>query len=48
MLGIDGHKVIVSGKFADAVRKAAKASLSPQEPTSKKDSQQQKISFNWK
>ena len=47
MLGIKEHKVIVTGKFAAAVRKAAKDSViansKPKSP--KKDSEEKKCHF---
>ena len=49
MSGLDGHKVIVSGEFAKAVRKAArKASLAQDKPEKKETSTKKEFSFNWK
>lgn len=49
MLGLDGHKVIVSGEFAKAVRKAAgKAAHTQDKPEKKESSTKKEFSFNWK
>lgn len=49
MLGIDGHKVIVSGKFAEAVRKAAKESaMTAKQVSTKEISSEKGFKFNWK
>lgn len=50
MLGINEHKVIVTGKFAAAVRKAAKASFVAysKRVSPKKDSENMKYHFDWK
>ncbi len=50
MLGISEHKVIVSGKFAEAVRKAAKdsANIDVRPVPSKKSSDKAKFRFEWK
>lgn len=50
MLGIKEHKVIVTGKFAAAVRKAAKDSViaNSKKVSPKKDSGEKKYHFDWK
>lgn len=49
MLGIKEHRVIVSGKFADAVRKAAKESANTDlKPVSTKKSSEKQFHFEWK
>lgn len=50
MLGINEHKVIVTGKFAATVRKAAKASFVAysKRVSPKKDSEKMKYHFDWK
>lgn len=50
MLGIKEHSVIVTGEFAAAVRKAAKASViaNSKQVSSKKDSGEKKYHFDWK
>ena len=50
MLGINEHKVIVTGKFAATVRKAAKASFVAysKRVSPKQDSEKTKYHFDWK
>lgn len=50
MLGINEHKVIVTGKFAATVRKAAKASFVAysKRVLPKQDSEKTKYHFDWK
>lgn len=50
MLGIKEHMVIVTGKFAAAVRKAAKDSVvaNSKQISPKKDSAEKKYHFDWK
>lgn len=50
MLGINEHRVIVTGEFAAAVRKAAKAAViaNSKQVSSKKDSGEKKYHFDWK
>lgn len=50
MLGINEHKVIVTGKFAAVVRKAAKASFVAysKRVSPKQDSEKTKYHFDWK
>lgn len=50
MLGINEHRVIVTGEFAAAVRKAAKASViaNSKQVSPKKDSGEKKYHFDWK
>lgn len=50
MLGIKEHRVIVTGKFAAAVRKAAKDSVvaNSKQVSPKKDSGEKKYHFDWK
>ena len=50
MLGIKEHKVIVTGKFAAAVRKAAKDSViaNSKQVSQKKDLGEKKYHFDWK
>ena len=50
MLGINEHRVIVTGEFAAAVRKAAKASVvaNSKQVSSQKDSKEKKCHFDWK
>lgn len=50
MLGIKEHKVIVTGKFAAAVRKAAKDSVIAisKQVSPKKDLKEKKYHFDWK
>lgn len=50
MLGIKDHSFIVTGEFAAAVRKAAKASViaNSKQVSSKKDSGEKKYHFDWK
>lgn len=50
MLGIKDHSFIVTGEFAVAVRKAAKASViaNSKQVSSKKDSGVKKYHFDWK
>ena len=50
MLGIKEHMVIVTGKFAAAVRKAAKDSVvaNSKQVCQKKDSGEKKYHFDWK
>ena len=50
MLGIKEHSFIVTGEFAAAVRKAAKASViaNSKQVSSKKDSGGKKYHFDWK
>ena len=49
MLGINEHRVIVTGEFAAAVRKAAKASViaNSKQVSSQKDSKEEKCLFDW-
>lgn len=50
MLGINEHRVVVTGEFAAAVRKAAKASViaNSKPVSSQKDSKEKKYHFDWK
>ena len=50
MLGIKEHKVIITGKFAAKVRKAAKDSVivNSKRVSPKKDSEEIKYHFDWK
>jgi hypothetical protein len=50
MLGIKEHTAIVTGKFAAAVRKAAKDSVvaNSKQASQKKDSGEKKYHFDWK
>ena len=50
MLGINEHSVIVTGEFAAAVRKAAKASViaNSKQVSPKNDSGEKKYHFDWK
>ena len=50
MLGINEHRVVVTGEFAAAVRKAAKASViaNAKQVSPKKDSGEKKYHFDWK
>ena len=50
MLGIKKHSIIVTGEFAAAVRKAAKASViaNSKQVFSKKDSGEKTYHFDWK
>lgn len=50
MLGIKEHSVIVTGEFAAAVRRAAKASViaNSKQVSPKKDSGEKKYHFDWK
>lgn len=50
MLGIKEHKIIVTGKFAAAVRKAAKDSViaNSKQVSPIKDSGEKKYHFDWK
>ena len=50
MLGINEHRVIVTGEFAAAVRKAAKAAVvaNSKQVSSQKDSKEKKCHFDWK
>ena len=50
MLGINERKVIVTGKFAAIVRKAAKASFVAysKRVSPKQDSEKKKYHFDWK
>lgn len=49
MLGLKDHIFIVTGEFAAAVRKAAKASViaNSKQVSSKKDSGEKKYHFDW-
>lgn len=50
MLGINEHRVIVTGEFAAAVRKATKASViaNAKQTSPKIDSREKKYHFDWK
>ena len=50
MLGIKENRVVVTGKFAAAVRKAAKDSVvaNSKQVSQKKDSGEKKYHFDWK
>lgn len=50
MLGINEHRVIVTGEFAAAVRKATKASVvaNSKQASFQKDSKEKKYHFDWK
>ena len=50
MLGINEHRVIVTGEFTAAVRKAAKASViaNSKQVSSQKDSKEKNYHFDWK
>ncbi len=50
MLGINGHRVIITGEFAAAVREAAKGAViaNSKQASPKKDSGEKKYHFDWK